>query len=402
MSGFLYLAVGVLLHMHRRAASWANYLALGALLGVGVLSKEALLPIGVLVLATTLFMVKKWRPALKMAAAALALMLVIGCLYFVPLSLQEGHFTLGEAGRLNYVVHVDEASPHWYLQDPGGAAGSLLHPPEKISSDLPAFAFAIPAAVTHPLRFDPSYWIAGLRPHFVWQRQITAIKTNLRVLKRDSRPLRVVIGAILLLAFLCSGVRQVKAALARSWPVWLVGLAGCLMYVAIYIEPRYVAAFLTLFCLGLLVGLPVPAQVGSRIALLIVVATTVALLYPALQETYYGYRHQPHSNLDSQAAQALASLGVKPGDQVARISPSVSDYAAERILRVQIAAEIHHDHADEFWSSPFATQQSLLNQFAALGVKAVIATSPRLSAENKSEWTRLGSTQFWVWRASGV
>src|ERR1035441_527359 len=118
------------------------------------------------------------------------------------------------------------------------------------------------------------------------------------------------------------------------------------------------------------------AEVGRKIALLIVVATMIALLYPALQQTYSGARHQPHSNLDSQAAQALEGLGIKPGDRVARISPNVSDYAAERILRVQIAAEVDHDHADEFWSSPFATQQSLLNQFASRGVKAVIATSP--------------------------
>ena len=401
MSGLLYLAVGVLLHMHRRPAGWTSYLALGALLGVGILSKEAMLPVGVLILATTLFMVENWRPALKMAAGALALMLVIGSLYFVPLSLQEGHFTMGETGRLNYVVHVDESSPHWYLQDRGSAEGSFLHPPEKISSDPPAYAFAIPAAVTHPLRFDPSYWIAGLRPHFVWRRQITAIKTSLGVLKEPLRDLRVVMGTILLLAFLCSGKQQVIAALARSWPVWLIGLTGCLMYIAIYIEPRYVAAFLTLFCLGMLVGLPVPAEVGRKIALLIVVATMIALLYPALQQTYSGARHQPHSNLDSQAAQALEGLGIKPGDRVARISPNVSDYAAERILRVQIAAEVDHDHADEFWSSPFATQQSLLNQFASRGVKAVIATSPRLSAENKPEWTHLGSTQFWVWRANG-
>ncbi len=401
MSGFLYLAAAVLLGMHRRPASWTSYLALGALLGVAILSKEAMLPVGIFMLATTLFMVEKWRPALKMAASALALVLVIASLYFVPLSIQEGHFTMGETGRLNYVLHVDEASPHWYLQDPGSAAGAFLHPPEKLSSDLPAYAFAIPAAVTHPLRFDPSYWIAGVRPHFVLQRQIAAIETSLGVLKRLLRPLRVVIVAMLVLAFLCSNKKQVIAALTRSWPVWLIGVAGCLLYTAIYMEPRYVAAFLTLLCLGMLVGLPVPAQFDRKIAMLIVVGTTTALLYPALQEMYYGYRHQPRSNLDSQAAQALAGLGIKPGDQVARISPSVSDYAAERILRVQIAAEVHHDYADEFWSSPLATQQSLLNQFAALGVKAVIATSPRLSAENKSEWTRLGSTQFWVWRASG-
>ena len=54
------------------------------------------------------------------------------------------------------------------------------------------------------------------------------------------------------------------AALARAWPVWLIGLAGCLMYIAIYIESRYVVAFLTLFCVGMLVGFPVPVESGRR------------------------------------------------------------------------------------------------------------------------------------------
>src|SRR5579863_3975531 len=51
MSGFLYLAIGVLLRIRRRSASWSSYLLLGAILGLGFLSKEAMLPIGVLILA---------------------------------------------------------------------------------------------------------------------------------------------------------------------------------------------------------------------------------------------------------------------------------------------------------------------------------------------------------------
>jgi hypothetical protein len=117
--------------------------------------------------------------------------------------------------------------------------------------------------------------------------------------------------------------------------------------------------------------------------------------------TYAGYKEQPRSNVDFEAAQALQALGVNPGDEVARISPIVYDYAVERILRVQIIAEVDREHASDFWSSPIATQQSLLRKFASRGAKVVIATSPKLGAENRSEWARLGSTQYWVWRANG-
>jgi hypothetical protein len=398
MSGFLYLAAGLLVRMHRRPARWMSYLALGAVLGLGILAKEAMLPVGVLLLATTLLAVENWRPAVKMAASALALMFLIGCLYFVPLSRQLGYFTLGEAGRFVYIVNVDEASPHWYLQTPGSAQGSYLHPPEKIFADPPAYAFAIPAAVTHPLRFDPSYWTVGLRPHFVRQREVAAVKANLLVLQELFSHLLIVIGAIFILAFLCGGKKQVVAAMAKAWPVWLIGLAGCLMYVAIFVDARYVAAFLTLFCVGVLVGFPIPVAAGRKIVQLVVIAIVVVLLYPILLDAYFSYKQRPQSEVDFQAAQALTSLGLRPGDSVARISPFVFDFGAERILRVQIVAEVDHMHAKDFWTSPLQTQHDLLQAFASRGVKAVIATRPRLSAENQSQWSRLGATQYWVWR----
>jgi hypothetical protein len=397
ISGFLYLDVGMLLRMRRAPARWTRYLALGALLGIGYLAKAPMLPIGVLILAMTLFVVENWRPALKMAAAGLTLMLLIGSLYFVPLSRQLGHFTLGESAAYNYVVYVDEVSPHWYLQIPGDARGSFSHPPEKIFSGPPAYAFAVPVPVTHPLRFDPVYWIAGVRPHFVLKRQIKAVMTSISVLREPLRELRVVMGAVFVLAFLCSSKKQVMAAVVKTWPVWLIGLPGCLMYIIIHVEPRYVAAFLTLFFLGMILGFPIPRETGPKIASLIVIATVTVLLYPVFRETYAAYLHQPRSDADSQAAQALKSLGIKPEDGVARITPNVSDYGVERILRVQVVAEVDLQHASEFWDSPFASQQSLLRTFASRGVKAVIATSPRLSAENQSEWARLGSTQYWVW-----
>jgi hypothetical protein len=180
MSGFLYLAAGILLQMQGSRAPWSRYLALGVILGIGFLAKAPMLPIGVLILALSLFVVEEWRPAVKMIVAAFAVIMMIGSLYFVPLSRARGHPTLGESSTFNYLVHVDRARPSWYLQDPGGGRGSFVHPPEKIFSSPAAYAFARPRAGTHPLRFDPSYWIQGVRPHFVLKQQVATIVTNLR------------------------------------------------------------------------------------------------------------------------------------------------------------------------------------------------------------------------------
>ena len=395
LSGFIFLAAGFLLRMSHQPARWKSYLVFGIVLGVGVLAKEAMLPIGLLMLASTLFIVEDWRPALKMAPVAAVVMFLIGCVYFVPLSLQRGHFTLGEAGRSVYIVNVDQASPHWYLQSLGSAKGSFLHPPQKIFSDPPAYAFAFPFVVTEPLRYDASFWLAGVRPHLAFAREAAAVKLSIRTFAKLFRELGIVLGTMLVLAFLCDSRKQILAALLRAWPVWLIGLVGCLMYAVIVVEPRYVTAFLTLVCIGMLVGLPVPAELSRKIAQLAVIATVGLLLLPV---AHMAYAHSStQTNESFEAAQALQRLGINPGDPVARIGAGNADITVERILRTEIVAEVDKDRSADFWKAPLATQQALLNTFASRGVKVVIATSPALNSDNRSEWIHLGKTRYWAW-----
>jgi len=169
MSGFVYLAIGILLGMQASPARWNAYIALGLVLGVGVLAKEPLLPLGILIFGVTIFLVDNWRPFFSSAS-----------LYFVPLSMARGHCTLGESGKFNYLTNVNRAQPLWYLQTPGDGIGQFLHPPEKIFSSPPAYAFPVAPLVTHPLRFDPSIWVVGAKPRFLLKDQMLALKPTLR------------------------------------------------------------------------------------------------------------------------------------------------------------------------------------------------------------------------------
>lgn len=396
LSGFIFVAAGLLLRMKNQPARWKSYMVFGAVLGIGILAKEAMLPIGLLMLLTSFFLVQNWRPALKMAPVAATIMFCIGCLYFVPLSIQKGHFTLGEAGRSVYTVNVDQASPHWYLQSTGSAKGSFLHPPQKIFSNPPAYAFPFQPRVTEPLRYDQSYWLAGVRPHLDLHRELAAIRLSAKTFARLFRELGIVLATILILLFLSGTREQIRSAVLSAWPVSLIGVIGCLMYAVIVVEPRYVTAFLTLCCVGLLVGLPLPAQISRKTAQLIALGSFVFLLFPVAHYVYTSYA--PSRNDAAEAAKALQQLGVKAGDPVARISPSNADLTVERILRAEITAEVDKDRSAEFWKVPVATQEALLQTFAAHGAKAVIATSPVLNAQNQAEWIRLGSTQYWAWR----
>ena len=175
-----------------------------------------------MILAATLFAVERWRPAVKMAAAAFAVMMMIGSLYFVPLSHARGHFTLGESYAFNYLVHVDLARPGWYLQDPGRGRGSFAHPPERIfvSPRLTPLR-SLPARIRLSLIHRTGS--RGVRPRFVLRRQMAALLANFANNRELLLALGIATGAILTLGYF-SRRKQDIAVFSSNWPMCILGL----------------------------------------------------------------------------------------------------------------------------------------------------------------------------------
>jgi hypothetical protein len=151
MSGFVYLALGILWRMQGRPARWSDYTALGILLGVGFLAKAPLLPLGLFVLSghslpflRTGVRRLRWRLWPSQYYSQLA---VVYIMFPCP---ARGHFTLGESGAFNYLIYVNRARPMWYLQSPGTGHGWFVHSPEKIFSSPPADAFPGTSVVNPP------------------------------------------------------------------------------------------------------------------------------------------------------------------------------------------------------------------------------------------------------------
>ena len=399
MSGFVYLATGMLFRFSARPAAWIDYLKLGFVLGISFLAKEPMLPISVLMLAISLFLVESWRPALKMAIASLAIILVIGGLYFVPLSRMRGRFTLGESGAYNYLVNVDRAGPGygWYLQNPGKAVGTFLHPPNQIFQSPPVYAFGQPSLVTHPLRFDPSEWMAGVRPRFALKRQIGEIYSDIIDLAKSVRGLILLFIALLLLTFTIDRKAVIRG-IARAWPIWLIAIAACAMYVLVHVESRYVGTFFVLILCSIVFALVESFRALNRNLLFIgTIALVVSFLVPVIHRDYVEYQRAGRGpNHDALAAAALRDLGIQAGDHIARISPLVTDLGPERIGRLEVVAEVDFTHANEFWSAPVQVQEQILSLFASHGAKAVIATRRDSTEPSASGWKHL-SGKYWVW-----
>lgn len=399
MSCFVFLAVGMLLKLSARPAAWMNYLKLGLILGVGFLAKAPMLPIAVLMLTLSLFLVESWRPALKMVFASFALILLIGSLYFVPLSHLRRKFTLGESGAYNYLVNVDRAGPGegWYLEDPGKGVGEFLHPPQRIFESPPVYAFDRPGLVTHPLRFDPSEWMTGVRARFDFKRQVGQSYANIIDMARPLRRLIILLVALLSAAFVLPR-KQIGQPILAAWPVLLIGVAGPAMYVIVHVESRYIGVFLVLILCPIIYGFVQASHVLNRYAVTLVTIVIVAsLLRQGVHRDYVEYKNVGRGpNQDALAATALLQEGVLPGDRVARISSSLMDFGPERIGRLEVIAEVDFQHANEFWASPVDVQEQILHLFTSRGAKAVIATRPDLSPPGEAGWKHLAG-KYWAW-----
>ena len=398
MSGFVYLAAALFLQMKNREARWSRYCLLGIVMGTGILAKEPMLLLGMVILAATFFTVNNWRPALKMVAVSGLVFLAIGSLYFLPLSLSRGRFTLGESGTFNYLVYVDQARPSWYLQDAGRASGRFLHSPQKIYSNPSAYAFSHASLVTHPLRFDPSDWIAGVHVRFTARNQLRACVQNVPKLARSLVQLSPVLLLIVVMGVMSRGNRaRLSELLRRSWPIWVVGLAGLAMYVPLRIESRYIGAFLALLFMGAIFSIDLRSLTNRPALIASTILAILGLLVPVFVTNAQRYLESSYlQDADADAAAELANLGIFPGDRVARISPAVTDLGIERIARVEIVAEVGIGDARRFWTSPFNDQNAILRLFSLNGAKAVIATAPNPSKAS-SGWTRLSPTHYWVW-----
>jgi hypothetical protein len=396
MSGFLYLAIALLVRQRGRQPSLGFYAVLGVVLGVSYLVKAPMLPIGMVILAVSVLMVKNRRRAIPMAACSAVICFLIGTLYFVPLSRALGHFTLGESGRFNYIIYADHAGPDMYLTNGGTAAGVQVHRTRQIFNDPPAYEFSMGQPITHPLRFDPSYWTQGLRPAFRMRDQINAMMQEVPVYRDILLELAGVIVGFAALWYFRTADSRFAQDLAEGWPLWVMGVAGFATYAWVHVESRYIGAFFVLFWLGLIVGVG-RWRTDPRIVGGIVIAIALSLFVPTAKAAYWPRQFQwnPRRNVEAAVAGMLPQFGIHAGDPVARIS-TAGDLGWARTARVTIIAEIDWQNgAKTFWKSDPVVQAKALEALHKTGAKCVVAhvwtdvTAPG--------WYRVGGTRYWIY-----
>ena len=395
MAAFLFLAMGILYRIRRRPASWATYFALGVTLGLGYLTKMPMLAIGALIIGSTLFVSRDWVRTLPKAALSAFLLLMIGALYFVPLSQNRGHLTFGEAGKFNYLFYIDRAGPQWYFQDVGHGGGKFLHSATRIFDEPAVYRFSRGEPVSHPLRYDPAYWVEGAKPRFSFSGQVRTLVINMEIYFRILNTIGALVVVAVLLWFLSGRGWPAITAVIGQWPLWFIGLSGLAMFEMVHVEPRYVAAFFLLAWMGLIIGLRIPQRqlkdVAPAVALGIAASLLPAMAWSVGWDLLHALREP---NVAADAAKELATMGIHPGDKVARISPSVDDYVWVHMLRATMVTEVALQHTEDFWNASPDQQDRVLTAMAGTGARIVVASIS--GGVTPPGWQRLGATPFCI------
>lgn len=406
MSCFVYLAGGLTLRMRLGSSSYGLFALLGMVLGLGYLTKAIMLPLSLVFLAISLVSTAEGvRHAFPRVLTGLLAFLALSAPYIAVISVAQGELTLGDAGALTYVRYVNGIPyPHWQGEPPG--SGTPVHPSRKILDRPPIYEFGTPVGGTYPISYDPSYWYEGVVARVDLSQQARALVSSLLFyfdlfFRRQGG----LLFGVSLLYLMEGRHRSWLTSTGRQWGLAFLALAAFAAYALVYVEGRYVGAFVLLFWADLLANVRLPKMQGSQQLLLLLGSGMILfLLLSVLAYNLEGVGRLASARSTQQVrapswpgevAEQLHALDVQPGDKVAVIGYAFDSYWA-RLARVRIVAEMPGSEADPFWFGDASMRARVLRAFASTGADAVVAEGVP-SYASLAGWQRVGLSDHYIY-----
>ena len=407
VAAFVYLVTGILLRIRRQPLSWVPFALLGLFLGVGFLAKSVMLLLTPLFLLAAMIAVRSVRSALPRVAVAVVLFLVVVGPFVYAMSQSKGTFTTGRTGRLNYLWAINGVrNTHWQGEKPG--SGTPKHTTRKIFDDPPAYEFSEPVGGTYPVWYDPTYWYEGSVSHFDFRQQLRvllgAIRAYYELFHFWGLQYGLLVGIVALYVMGGRG-RLLIYDLIGQWSLFIPAFAGLGLYALVNVQGRYVASFLVLFWLALIMTLrihhtPNALRFIRSIAVVLVGSIVLTAVASSSREIGLTVRHvvrgeNPADHRQWQVAEGLREMGVTPSDNVAFIGDSFRVFWAH-LLGTRVVAEVRGDKVPDFWRASPAVKSDLINAFARTGVKAIVAERPPVGVD-LSGWQKIRDTDYYVY-----
>ena len=395
VAAVVFFASGLVIRITSDRAGILDHVALGVTLGVGYLTKGAMLP---LALAFIVPVAINARRKVVTPAIVTAAFCAVALPFVIVLSQKMGHPTTGDVAKLNYAWYASDVKifKHWNGQPAG--TGEPAHATRRIVGDPPTYEFATPIGGTYPVWYDPSYWHEGLHVRVRPIKQLSRIFAELQQLSWAFADLFVAGLAILVLLLRRQIGIERRMNLVLGAPLAL----ALLLYSIVHVEPRFLGGFVAVVLAAASLIL-LPRSGGSSEAIIAVLAAVAILVGLRIAQTANDDAHTLLQQAKRGAethhawviAQEVRAAGIPEGETIAYIGDSFRAYWAY-LDGYKIGGEVA---ARRFWSSKPAMRKEALDSLAARGFTSVLADA-RLGCIESEGWTHIPGTELCVFEAS--
>ena len=426
LQAFLMLAFAALL-ANLRTQRLRDAALMGLALGCAYLTKSFAFVLTFLSVAALVAFRWIWlRHSLtRIAASAAVALMCFGVLagpYIAALSRQHGRLDFGDSGALNYAWYVggtEKMHLQPYMTDRFGSAEvHLKHPERELMRNPQVLDYSQLPYGTNPDWFDTTFWNDQVKPHFNLRGEITRGSRNCVLVVRYlfNHPEALILLAILL----ALGARPVlhwRPGGANAF--WIVPVAlGILIwgiYATVNTEERYVTvAYLTLILtvFAMLRASAPSLEPGTSylapalIVLLGLLATGESLriiLENRRQLAIVGISRGWQNPQEENAAEALTSMALQPGDHVACVGyeACLGDYYWARLARLHIDAEIYDPESIPAYEylTEMPNREQAIAAARSTGAKVLVADfagAPTTPADPAmQQWRQLGESTLY-------
>ncbi len=400
---FLFLIAGCLVEL-RGHEKYGEFAIFGALCGAAYLSKAAMFPVGIGLVAVLLFSGKMSKRRVSGVLLACLFFAIVSLPYVSALSKQKGRLTFGDSGKLAYASMVSPGVPQKHWQGTPTEGGTPKHTTRQLLEHPPVFEFAEPVGGTYPPWYDPSYWNDGAHGNFRLRSQIRVLAQSARnYMKMLERELGLLAGVFV---FILWGGRPTRSAIVSNWPLLAAaGLSLC-AYSVVLVRSRYVGGSFVLLFIAILASVRLPkntqtAALAKYVALGVVGTILFSVLGRVAETAYmantvYAYA-LPKDDLI--AAEGLQRLGLRAGEPVATIGDGTVSYWA-RLGRFKIVAEAFSPDAGQrqFWGESLEHREQAYECLRRSGAKVVVAWAPPETMD--PGWKQISTTNYYVYSLS--
>lgn len=408
----VYLAAALALPRSTDGHQWWRMFGLGGAAGAAYLTKTAMLPVGIALMAVGAIVPEQMLRSIARLACATAAFAVIAAPFIITLSHARHHFTVGETGTLNYAWHVyptRRVIPNEHWQGDTSGFGTPTHPTRRLFTNPDVYGFDGPIDGTYPPWTDPSYWYEGLSLKFNAAAQGRVVLANMKFYAALFLP--ILVTFYLTVSWVGRVWMSVVTTIHQHWRLLIPAAIGLTLYligtdlrvadIATQPSSRFVAPFAVLLFVAMLAGVRLPDPSMSTLeslsewtlALVIVMlsaSTGTALVVAAAEKP-----------VPWLVAERLHNGGTDVGDRVAILGRKYDrDHDHEfwaRLARVHIVGHVPNDYAA--LRLPPDRWDALCAALVTTGARALIYKPPT-DALPGVDWTPL-TGGYYAYRLSG-